>query len=98
MIIGMPKRSISVQYDVGSDILRVSIDEPAASYDDDDDLGFSHNLSQAEGKPIGVTITGFLSNWRSTRELAYGRISSFLRVDIAVVRRAVIPTLLAWSV
>ena len=89
---------LSAFYDVQSDALYVSLREEASHIEERDNVGFFRRFADADGKPIGVTIVGFLGNWGDTREMAYGNISAFLRIDIDAVRRAIMPLLPVWSI
>jgi hypothetical protein len=89
---------ISVEYKIESDTLDISLSEELCRVEDRGNGGLFRRFSQADGKPIGVTIVGFLDHWRDTKEMAYSNISAFLRVDVGAVRRATMPLLPMWSI
>ncbi|HEX6841061.1 MAG TPA: hypothetical protein VF113_06025 [Stellaceae bacterium] len=88
-LIGRSNPQILADFDADEDVLYVSLGKPTASYADEGDGGILYRFSYDGGKPSGVTIIGFLGNWRPRRAEAYDRIAQFLNVSPKAVKTSI---------
>jgi uncharacterized protein YuzE len=81
-------RELAVNYDAQSDVLYLAVGAPVPADTDEDDDGLLVRFAKTNGKPCGVTVLGFASNWTKSTDRLANLIGSHLQMPRSAVAAA----------